>query len=59
MKQRGVTEPDPAEKAIVRDVAKETGVSVATVSRMLNGRGSVAPHTRRLVHAAVERGPAT
>jgi LacI family transcriptional regulator len=55
MKQRGVTEPDPAGKATVRDVAEETGVSVATVSRVLNGRGSVAPHTRRLVHEAVER----
>jgi transcriptional regulator with XRE-family HTH domain len=56
MKQRRVTEPDPATKATARDVAEETGVSVATVSRVLNGRGSVAPHTRRLVHEAVDHG---
>lgn len=39
----------------MRDVAAETGVSVATVSRVLNGRGAVAPDTRRLVREAVDR----
>lgn len=39
----------------MRDVARETGVSIATVSRVLNGRANVAPRTRALVLEAVER----
>jgi LacI family transcriptional regulator len=46
--------PSPT-RATVRDVAAETGVSIATVSRVLNGRGNVAPDTRDLVTRAVER----
>jgi LacI family transcriptional regulator len=42
-------------RATVRDIAAETGVSIATVSRVLNGGGNVAPHTRDLVARAVER----
>ncbi|MGI8591095.1 MAG: LacI family DNA-binding transcriptional regulator [Nakamurella sp.] len=42
-------------RATVRDVAAETGVSIATVSRVLNHRGHVAPDTRALVQGAVER----
>ena len=42
-------------RATVRDVAAETGVSIATVSRVLNNRGHVAPDTRALVQQAVER----
>jgi LacI family transcriptional regulator len=42
-------------RATVRDVAAETGVSIATVSRVLNGQGNVAPHTRDLVTRAVAR----
>jgi LacI family transcriptional regulator len=42
-------------KATVRDIAAETGVSIATVSRVLNQRGNVAPETRELVERAVER----
>ena len=39
----------------VREVAAVAGVSIATVSRVLNGSGNVAPHTRELVERAVER----
>jgi LacI family transcriptional regulator len=39
----------------VRDVAAETGLSIATVSRVLNGYAHVAPQTRELVQAAVRR----
>lgn len=42
-------------RATVRDVAAATGVSIATVSRVLNGQANVAPHTRDLVHQAVQR----
>lgn len=44
----------PRGKATVREVAAATGVSTATVSRVLNQQGSVAPETRRLVERAVE-----
>ncbi|MEU7531359.1 LacI family DNA-binding transcriptional regulator [Saccharothrix sp. NPDC042600] len=42
-------------RATVRDVAAETGLSIATVSRVLNGQANVAEHTRDLVLRAVER----
>ena len=41
--------------ASIRDVAKEARVSIATVSRVINGRESVAPHLREQVLAAVSR----
>jgi LacI family transcriptional regulator len=44
----------PRDRATVREVAAATGVSIATVSRVLNQQGSVAPETRRLVERAVE-----
>ena len=44
----------PRDRATVRDVAAETGVSIATVSRVLNQQGSVAPETRGLVERAVD-----
>ena len=41
----------------IREVADEAGVSIATVSRVLNGRGDVAPETRELVSRIIrERG---
>ena len=43
------------QRATVRDLAAETGVSIATVSRVLNNQAHVAPHTRDLVQRAVER----
>ena len=44
----------PRNRATVREVAAATGVSIATVSRVLNQQGSVAPETRRLVERAVD-----
>jgi DNA-binding LacI/PurR family transcriptional regulator len=41
--------------ASIRDVAKQAGVSIATVSRVLNGHGTVAPHLRKQVLEAVDR----
>src|SRR5690349_16810864 len=41
-------------RATVRDVADATGVSIATVSRVLNQAGAVAPETRQLVEQAIE-----
>ncbi|ADB36036.1 transcriptional regulator, LacI family [Kribbella flavida DSM 17836] len=46
-------------RVTVRDIAAETGVSIATVSRVLNHSASVAPATRDLVEQAVERLGAT
>lgn len=39
----------------MRDIAAETGVSIATVSRVLNDHPHVAPQTRELVRQAVHR----
>ncbi|WP_211269035.1 LacI family DNA-binding transcriptional regulator [Saccharothrix syringae] len=46
--------PD-SRRVTVRDIAAETGVSIATVSRVLNDHANVAPRTRDLVLRAVER----
>lgn len=44
-------------RVTIREVADEAGVSIATVSRVLNGRGDVAPETRELVSRIIqERG---
>jgi LacI family transcriptional regulator len=42
-------------RATVRDIAAETGLSIATISRVLNGGGNVAPDTRARVRQVVER----
>lgn len=49
------------QRATVRELAAETGLSIATVSRVLSGRTNVAPQTRDLVLRAVDRlgGPAS
>jgi LacI family transcriptional regulator len=44
----------PNGRVTVRDIAAATGVSIATVSRVLNEHANVAPHTRDLVRRAVE-----
>jgi LacI family transcriptional regulator len=48
--------PNGREPALtIRDVAQVSGVSTATVSRVLSGDGPVAPETAERVRAAVER----
>jgi LacI family transcriptional regulator len=44
-----------AGRATVRDVAAETGLSVATVSRVINGQANVSEEAGRLVREAVIR----
>src|SRR5262245_50532494 len=48
MKHPGVT-------ATVREIAAEAGVSIATVSRVLNGQANVTAQTREQVRIATER----
>jgi LacI family transcriptional regulator len=40
-------------RVTIREIAELAGVSVATVSRVMNGRGDVAPETRELVQKVV------
>jgi LacI family transcriptional regulator len=49
------TARDTAKSGGVRGIARTTGLSVATVSRVINGSVNVAPETRRKVQAAVAR----
>lgn len=44
-------------RGTVREIADQTGYSIATVSRVLNGQSNVAPTTRARVLSAIERGP--
>lgn len=63
MKQDSVSSPQAIESArvTVRDIAAQTGLSIATVSRVLTGQGHVAEETRRRVQDIVDglgqRGP--
>ncbi|WNI14478.1 LacI family DNA-binding transcriptional regulator [Actinacidiphila sp. ITFR-21] len=45
----------PGSRATVRAIAAEAGVSIATVSRVMNGHAHVAPETQELVRRAVAR----
>jgi DNA-binding LacI/PurR family transcriptional regulator len=42
-------------RATIAAIAEEAGVSIATVSKVLNGRGDVAPDTRARVEDSLER----
>jgi LacI family transcriptional regulator len=56
MKQPSVSNGSGAPvRSTVRAVAAETGLSIATVSRVLNGQGNVAPATQRRVQEVVDR----
>lgn len=41
--------------ATLKDVAKETGLTVTTVSRVLNNRGYISEETRKKVHDAMKK----
>lgn len=45
----------PLRRATVADVARETGVSVVTVKRVLNGHGGAGPETMEQIRAAAHR----
>jgi LacI family transcriptional regulator len=51
--------PDPAVRSrsrkTIRDIAREAGVSTATVSRVMNSPASVSPRTRTAVQAVIDR----
>ena len=56
MKQDFVSElPAGTGRVTVRAIAAETGLSIATISRVLNGGGNVAADTRERVRQVVER----
>jgi DNA-binding LacI/PurR family transcriptional regulator len=42
-------------KATIYDIAKEAGVSIATVSKVINGKGRISADTRNAVFAIMER----
>src|SRR5436309_10414249 len=42
-----------AHRVTIREIADRAGVSIATVSRVLNGRGDVADETRELVSRVI------
>ena len=49
-------QPKPPPRATtVTDVAREAGVSVASVSRVVNGHTNVTPETRRRIEEVVAR----
>jgi LacI family transcriptional regulator len=56
MKQKSVSDAVTGDgRVTVRAIAAETGLSIATISRVLNGGGNVASDTRERVRQVVER----
>src|SRR5581483_766832 len=56
MKQESVSDlVTGTSRVTVRDIAAETGLSIATISRVLNGNGHVASDTRERVRQIVDR----
>ncbi|MFC0397812.1 LacI family DNA-binding transcriptional regulator [Paraburkholderia rhizosphaerae] len=53
--ERARPSPRPSKEMSIDDVAEQAGVSVATVSRVLNGHSNVRAETREKVLAAVEQ----
>ena len=53
--ERSEKTADEVKKITIKDVAKEAGVSVATVSRALNGLGGIGKETRDHVLEICER----
>ena len=49
----GITNPEPMGKVGIKDIAAETGVSIATVSHALRNPERVSDETRKKVLAAV------
>ncbi|MFD0313082.1 LacI family DNA-binding transcriptional regulator [Streptomyces flavalbus] len=47
--------PPNARRTTLADIAQAAGVSVATVSKVVNGRGEVAPRTRARVQALLDQ----
>lgn len=60
-----MTDPDEPQSALVpklanrgvglSDVARDTGLTISTISQILNGKGSYRPETQRLVRETVQR----
>jgi LacI family transcriptional regulator len=44
-----------SESITIHNVARVAGVSISTVSRVVNGLGRVAPQTRRKVETVIKR----
>ena len=43
-----------AKRVTLETIARETGVSITTISKVLNGRGDVAPSTRERIEAHLQ-----
>ena len=52
-------DPRARRQAVIRDVAEAAGVSIATVSHALNGKGRMSPDTRARVRAGATLAAAT
>ena len=55
MAEKNMIEYDGQEIRTLKDVAKETGLTVSTVSRVLNNRGYISEETRKKVYEAMKK----